>query len=110
MSANQRPLCCAFPAARADHRRQGDGRNPASPQALWVAVRQAALAPSRHAVPAGKGECIIARFAKEMLMTAGHLYHPKRGTCIARYTDAFEVFDCCRDGRQIGTLRSNTIY
>jgi hypothetical protein len=43
-------------------------------------------------------------------MTAGHLYHPKRGTCIARYTDAFEVFDCCRDGRQIGTLRSNTIY
>jgi hypothetical protein len=43
-------------------------------------------------------------------MTAGYLHDPEYGTFIARYTDTFEVFDCCRDGRPIGTLRGNTIY
>jgi hypothetical protein len=45
-------------------------------------------------------------------MTAGYLHDPEYGTCIARFTDDFQVFDCCRDGdgRLLGTLRGNTIY
>jgi hypothetical protein len=43
-------------------------------------------------------------------MTAGYLHHPEHGTCIARYTNDFQVFDCCRDGPLLGTLRGNTIY
>jgi hypothetical protein len=39
-----------------------------------------------------------------------YLHHPERGTCIARYTHTFEVIDCCRDGRRIGTLCGNAIY
>jgi len=43
-------------------------------------------------------------------MTVGYLHDPEHGTCIARYTDNLEVFDCCRDGRRIGTVHGNTVY
>jgi hypothetical protein len=42
-------------------------------------------------------------------MTAGFLYDPERGDCIARFTDSLEVFDCCHDGRRIGTVCGNKI-
>jgi hypothetical protein len=42
-------------------------------------------------------------------MTAGFLYDPERGDCIARFTDSLEVFDCCQDGRRIGAVCGNKI-
>jgi hypothetical protein len=42
-------------------------------------------------------------------MTAGFLYDPERGDCIARFTDSLDVFDCCHDGRRIGTVCGNKI-
>jgi hypothetical protein len=44
------------------------------------------------------------------MTTVGFLYDPERGNCIARFTEDLAVFDCCRDGRQIGTLNGNAIY